>query len=729
MLIYVEINAIDLTFLNLDIVLREEVDHRISNENQQTQVVETTDPEIIDVVFETFEQNLSHSVNQVPHLHDLRQQTEHISILSDFNTNVASQNQRNSHSFSALEMNMTIGQDLVVSVISHDPVVAAIDNDPVVATTDQDPVVEAIDHDTVVAAIENKTIRLTDSIEDQATLLESAEKLNSAETLSPKPQDNSPIETPVTINFTEVATQSEPEPPTQNKPESPTQNEHEPPTQSESEPPIQSESKPLTQSEPEPIEVTPHRPSSRSQTVKSRLTLDNIQSPKINNEQHNISAKENDGLPHTEIAISGESSSCPVQYDLDLQQVIESMPNSFVSTSLNIGELPNDAILSPKKSIEMHTEVIQDTSDLIQNKIQFDQDSSILPPIVTELNIPETKELEENTDLSQAGSILVANSSEPVIEQPIKATRKNVARKAPSKAKNTKVESSTKVETSTEDTSDSSIKPAKAPIRKRNTKVVESPIVEDESLNTNPAPIKRSKRQAAKQAANETAQDIEIIDTEVAPIEKKARRKGPAKKNKKGYVYELIPDNDIIEDYISEHESAEDYIPEYNISKLANPAPDSRTAGRKRRTAAINVSYTQVDDSDSSSEDEMPKPKRDRKISLKAKESKKCIAESSEVVQKKSKSTQEKLKSTDAPIVRPKRATKTKEPKETSPIDTVFVDTNNEVKETEIAESNTVKDDEQNNEQEKKIEMLLQSRESKLVDADFKVSLILSVSF
>lgn len=306
---------------------------------------------------------------------------------------------------------------------------------------------------------------------------------------------------------------------------------------------------------------------------------------------------------------------------------------------------------------------------------------------------------------------------------------------------------------------------------------VANPIV---ASTSNSAPMKRSKRQADKQAAlkaaaeeaqrqataasirlveaqiaAETAQQVEfsqqtksaqqasvkvsvndnpvkvqdiivISDTEVVPVPKKPMRKRPVKKTPlKKIKNSLVIAGAAAQDNSMGQTSTANIMlnpintrstKKNNIGKalIKVPTQHDTTEGdiesepnmslgvRQRRATSTAISYKDFDTD--YSEDEAPRPKGKRKTSVKAKEASKNS----------SKPVKETLNSVAA---RPKRA------KKTTSVVPVHTDADDEVKETEIAQIKISKKRVLSAEKDEKLQMLLQSRESKLTKVELRVSL------
>lgn len=152
--------------------------------------------------------------------------------------------------------------------------------------------------------------------------------------------------------------------------------------------------------------------------------------------------------------------------------------------------------------------------------------------------------------------------------------------------------------------------------------------------------------------------------------------------------------------------SQKDINDEYVPKNDGQPALKTLTSGRKRRAATTTVSYKDFELEEL--EEDVPRTKREKKLTPKAREA-----------------LENASKHVKAVVGRPKRTSvKTKEADINSPVDPIYIDTDDEVKETEIAQiTRPIHDQASSDNEEDELTTMLQSRDSKLVQADFRVSL------
>ncbi|KAG2201220.1 hypothetical protein INT47_013031 [Mucor saturninus] len=151
----------------------------------------------------------------------------------------------------------------------------------------------------------------------------------------------------------------------------------------------------------------------------------------------------------------------------------------------------------------------------------------------------------------------------------------------------------------------------------------------------------------------------------------------------------------------SRRDANDEYVPDKNVQ----PTFKTLTTGRKKRAAATSVSYKDYDLDEI--EEEAPRKKREKNLNPKVKE---ALSSSSKPVK--------------AVVARPKRSSgKTIEVEENGPLNAIYIDTDDEVKETEIAQIETSKlilTQKSSDAQDNKLMRLLQSKDSKLVQANFR---------
>ncbi|KAI7878107.1 uncharacterized protein EV154DRAFT_555515 [Mucor mucedo] len=154
----------------------------------------------------------------------------------------------------------------------------------------------------------------------------------------------------------------------------------------------------------------------------------------------------------------------------------------------------------------------------------------------------------------------------------------------------------------------------------------------------------------------------------------------------------------------SSQQISSDTNDEYVPDKDDQPAFVTLDSGRKKRTATTSVSYKDYDLDEI--EEDTPRKKRGKKLTPKTKE---ASASSS--------------KSAKAVITRAKRSPgKAKEVEKNGPMKAVYIDTDDEVEETAIAQVETskpVQTPKSSDIQDNKLKRLLQSKDSNLIQADF----------
>ncbi|KAG2199400.1 hypothetical protein INT47_001582 [Mucor saturninus] len=225
-------------------------------------------------------------------------------------------------------------------------------------------------------------------------------------------------------------------------------------------------------------------------------------------------------------------------------------------------------------------------------------------------------------------------------------------------------------------------KPSESELKKKAFKTTESA---GESSNT--PTIKKSKRLADKQVllkAVAEEEDRQAASISIRLVEEPTQTSGHSEKQAFGKD-------------VSVGHSRPDANDEYVPHEDGQAAFKTLTNGRKKRAAATSVSYKDYDLDEI--EEDAPRKKREKKFTLKAKEALKSFSKPAKTV-----------------VTRAKRSSgKAKEVEENGPFNVIHNETDDEVKETEVAKIHTSKSDQDN-----KLKRLLQSKDSKLVQINFR---------
>ncbi|KAG2205392.1 hypothetical protein INT47_007177 [Mucor saturninus] len=225
-------------------------------------------------------------------------------------------------------------------------------------------------------------------------------------------------------------------------------------------------------------------------------------------------------------------------------------------------------------------------------------------------------------------------------------------------------------------------KPSESELKKKAFKTAESA---GESSNT--PTIKKSKRLADKQASLKAVakeEERQAAAISIRLVEEPTQTSGHSEKQAFG--------KDVSVGH-SRHDANDEYVPHEDSQATFK----TLNSGRKKRAAATSVSYKDYDLDEI--EEEAPRKKREKTLTLKAKEALESSSKPAKTV-----------------VTRAKRSSgKTKVVEENNPFNAINIDTDDEVNETEIAKIHTSKPDQNN-----MLKRLLQSKDSKLVQVNFR---------